>query len=593
MKFYKKAEHFLNLLIKPVYNNWSFFLFIYLSNILLAYLRQSLGLGQGVYSAFLYAIFDCYLFCVLVSWGKRYALYAAYTFFSLLFLFEFVLIFLYKTPIRPFILEMITQTNARESKEFLHIFLTTAETRTALLYSAGFILTFVLLTKVAIPKGIDFVKRKYGHKINGRYLRNGSSIALLFIFINSAYHEIPQFIKITNVFLAESTLETQQPHCRQPILASTWTRFFHAIAFLHTQSKDMSVLEKTVSQTTVDECSFKSPLILLIIGESYNKYHTPLYNPEAPPTTPLLCSRVEKNELVPFTDVVTLSNSTAVVLKQLFSTSHPNLEQNWTEFTLFPAVFKKAGYDVHFYSNQYIRENDTSEFEKAGGAIFNYGKLEELQFTTRNTVRYYYDENLATEIDPQKLSDGKPKLIILHMLGQHFDYIERYPEDFKHFTKEDMNTKYGGDKGREMAMHYANATYYNDYVVNYLLDLISDKESIAIYLADHGEEIYDHRDFMLRSHEEVIPKEVAKYQYEVPFMIYTSPSYKEKHGDIVAEIQAAKDKPFTSADLSQILLYLAGIKCDAYDERRNPLSPKFNNTKRMLRGDTDYDALIR
>ena len=50
--------------------------------------------------------------------------------------------------------------------------------------------------------------------------------------------------------------------------------------------------------------------------------------------------------------------------------------------------------------------------------------------------------------------------------------------------------------------HYRNAkknpniyTLYNDYVLKNIIDLFRDKNTVVLYFSDHGEEIYDYRDF--------------------------------------------------------------------------------------------------
>lgn len=398
-------------------------------------------------------------------------------------------------------------------------------------------------------------------------------------------------MRIRNTFTVQTVQELGEKKC-QAVLSSPWMRLLHAIAFNRTSGKEMQLLEQTVGQTTVDSCSFRSPVILLVIGESYNKYHTPLYNPESLPTTPRLCRRAGRLELFPFTDVVTVSNTTTVVFKHLFSVDNANASRSWTSRTLFPALFKEAGYEVWFISNQFVRLDKGSLFDWVGGAMFNYGRLDQMMFTMRNRRTYPYDGELLREIDTARLADGKPKLVIFHLIGQHVNYEERYPRERHPFTEEDVHPRFGGEKERETAMHYANATHYNDEVVDSLFGMFSGLETIGIYLSDHGEEVYDYRNCMMRTHEPQMTREVAKYQYEVPFMIYMSPSYRERHADIVEQVKAARHVPFVSDDLSQLLLYLGGIGCKEYDPARNVLSPSFNaGRKRILRGDTDYDAL--
>src|SRR5690606_41021472 len=53
--------------------------------------------------------------------------------------------------------------------------------------------------------------------------------------------------------------------------------------------------------------------------------------------------------------------------------------------------------------------------------------------------------------------DAKQKLIVLHLLGTHTAYHQRYPEEFNHFS--------GSGKKEKIIAEYDNAVRYNDFVV--------------------------------------------------------------------------------------------------------------------------------
>ena len=167
----------------------------------------------------------------------------------------------------------------------------------------------------------------------------------------------------------------------------------YGAAFNIAASAELDVLEATVAATTVDSCSYRCPLIVLVIGESFNKHHTPLYEKDYLPTTPLLMQQREKGNLVVYTDAVAPFNFTSNAFKYMFSTWDEESGDEWTGHTLFPAVFKKAGYCVDFYTNQFAMAQ-TDMWDFAGGTIFNHHGLSELQFTHRNPDIFDYDGEL-------------------------------------------------------------------------------------------------------------------------------------------------------------------------------------------------------
>ena len=332
---------------------------------------------------------------------------------------------------------------------------------------------------------------------------------------------------------------------------------------------------------------------MLVIGESFNKHHTPLYEKDYLPTTPLLMQQQQKGNLVVYTDAVAPFNFTSNAFKYMFSTWDEESGDEWTRHTLFPAVFKKAGYCVDFYTNQFAMAQ-TDMWDFAGGTVFNHHGLSELQFTHRNPDIFDYDGELLRELPPTDSLTAQPTLLIVHLRGQHVKYDNRYPQAYAKFTPNDEKTPFGGETGREIAAHYDNATLYNDAVVNTVFEMLKNTDGIGIFLSDHGEEVYDWRDKYERTNERTITPEVARYQYEIPLMFYMTNTFKVRHPDVAEVVTTSANRPFISSDLCHLLFYLGGISIADYQEKRNILSPQYDKTrKRIIGSSTDYDELMR
>ena len=310
-------------------------------------------------------------------------------------------------------------------------------------------------------------------------------------------------------------------------------------------------------------------------------------------TTPRLTKQLEEGRLVVFSDAVSPFNFTSNAFRHMFSTWDDESEDEWTQHTLFPALFKKAGYRVDFYSNQFTMNQDDI-WDLAGGTIFNQRGLSDLQFTHRNSNVYDYDGELLQQLPSIDSLALSPTLLIVHLKGQHVAYDNKYPEGFAHFKAEDEKTPFGGELGRQTAAHYDNATYYNDYIVDSIFNMVRHTDAIALYLSDHGEEVYDWRDKYERTNEGTLYPEVAHYQYEIPLMFYMTDKFQVSHPELAEAVKGAADQRFYSSDLPHVLLYLAGIHCSEYKEMRNILSPNYHrNRKRILRNEVDYDELIK
>lgn len=550
-------------------------------------------------------VFDVYVFALLGSIFGKMMRYAIGLFVFLLLTIEQFLMRAYECNINASMVGLALQTDARESTEFLSETFSSPALWTSLfvnLVIAG-IATFllpVLWGKASVFFSPYLIKHRYH-----RYMRYAGLALLLsaFVFIcNFGVRQQKNYRRIIEMSQAQTIEECEA--VKSIICSSPWMRLGYAYALQRISTLEYAALDKTLTETKVTGCANKSPIILLIIGESYNKYFSPLYNPGALPATPRLCELAKSGDLQVFDDVVAYANLTSKVFRSLFSLgqteqSGENL-RNWSDYPTFPAVFKKAGYTVCFFSNQFVQnETQGDHFDQLGGQLLNFGSLSASQFSIRNTQKKKMDGDFCQLIPPvdSLLALGKPLLMIVHLLGQHLTYEHRSPGGVDNpypFTMSDIEPCPGGEKGKAQRMCYANAVHYNDSVVAEVFKLFASYETIGIYLSDHGEEVHDFRDFHGRGHADKQSPMAVKYQYEVPFLVYLSPTYREKHPDMVQQIINARHLPFITCDLSHTLLYLAGITCPDYDESRSLFSPNYNaKRKRYIIGHTDYDALMR
>ena len=112
-------------------------------------------------------------------------------------------------------------------------------------------------------------------------------------------------------------------------------------------------------------------------------------------------------------------------------------------------------------------------------------------------------------------------------------------------------------------------------------------------MPDHGEECYDETRRMGRLPSDNYSPEILRQEYRIPFWIWCSKNYIESHHAIVSQIEQASKRPFMTDDLPHLLLYLAGINCVYYEDRRNLISPSFDVTrKRLINGVCDYDKTV-
>lgn len=606
MKFIKYAVSLLNKAYQPIKDNASFFFFMYLIGILVSYAElPTNNPDTAVYSNLWLELFlDLYVICIILTlfplkirrWIRAFLYIIAYC-TSLTDLFCWVK---FQSTLNPSMLLLVGETDEREASEFFSSYFTSD----LIFSSVGLLLLVMLihilttfLKKVKLPPAISYKVTVAKQIINhSHHILGGVCLVFLGWAIESSAHnkkEMVQMFSLDTIGSVEHELTTSD--CAQfylPVYRLAFSIFSNELA-----SQQVDRLIEAKDKMSVDSCSFKSPNIVLIIGESYGKLHSQQYG-YFMPTTPRQVKRQKSGLLVPFSDVVAPWNLTSFVFKNVFSLHVVGEKGEWCDYPLFPSLFRKAGYHVTFITNQFLPKAKQAVYDFSGGFFLNHPELSAAMFDSRNQQLYRFDRGLLDDYDKnQQQHNTDHNLIIFHLLGQHVKYNQRFPSDRRHFKAEDYEKKRADldRKQRNVLADYDNAVLYNDSIVDAIISRFEDKEAIIIYMPDHGEECYEgNRGFICRNHSAAIDYDLAHYEFEIPFWIFCSYKYAAKHPDIYKEIIGAKNRRFMTDALPHMLLYLAGIHTKDYHAEYNILSPQYNEMRpRILKNTTDYDKLTR
>ena len=606
MKFIKYAVSLLNKAYQPIKDNASFFFFMYLIGILVSYAElPTNNPDAAVYSNLWLELFlDLYVICIILTlfplkirrWIRAFLYIIAYC-TSLTDLFCWVK---FQSTLNPSMLLLVGETDEREASEFFSSYFTSD----LIFSSVGLLLLVMLihilttfLKKVKLSPAISYKVTVAKQIINhSHHILGGVCLVFLGWAIESSAHnkkEMVQMFSLDTIGSVEHELTTSD--CAQfylPVYRLAFSIFSNELA-----SQQVDRLIEAKDKMSVDSCSFKSPNIVLIIGESYGKLHSQQYG-YFMPTTPRQIKREKSGLLVPFSDVVAPWNLTSFVFKNVFSLHVVGEKGEWCDYPLFPSLFRKAGYHVTFITNQFLPKAKQAVYDFSGGFFLNNPELSAAMFDSRNQQLYRFDRGLLDDYDKnQQQHNTDHNLIIFHLLGQHVKYNQRFPSDRRHFKAEDYEKKRAdlNGKQRNVLADYDNAVLYNDSIVDAIISRFEDKEAIIIYMPDHGEECYEgNRGFICRNHSAAIDYDLAHYEFEIPFWIFCSYKYAAKHPDIYKEILGAKNRRFMTDALPHMLLYLAGIHTKDYHAEYNILSPQYNEMRpRILKNTTDYDKLTR
>lgn len=303
--------------------------------------------------------------------------------------------------------------------------------------------------------------------------------------------------------------------------------------------------------------------MVIIIGESHSVYHTSLYGYEKN-TYPQLTEREKNGELIVMQQAASAHDVTSPTMWSIFSLDSMGHATN--ETPLFPMVFKAAGYRTFMYDNEFLKNNTLHVMTNAD--------LSDFMYDQRNTHYYDYDGDMVEDLP---LTNDSLAMYIVHLAGHHFDYSKRYPKSFAKFQYSDYHISLPDDKKGVIAT-YDNACLYNDYVIDSVIKKFEDDNAIVVYLADHGEEIYDLNSSFL-GHMSSKTSSDPSYQLRVPLLVWLSQEFRTHHPDIVDRLRQVRNLHIKTDDISHFLLDISSIETDCLHKNRSFISNDYKGWK--------------
>lgn len=588
----------------PIRGNFCFFFFMYLVGIVVSYAELPTNREDAsVYgNLWLELFFDLYIVCILLSLiPKRVRRWVVGTFYIIAYATSIADLFCwvkFQSSLNPSMLLLAAETDKREASEFFSSYINSE----VLASSVGLLLLIIMVQCLLAVWSIYRKHKGIKYPIQLSILKEKSThfigiIALVFFVVSaiSSYHnkrEMVQMFSLKTIGEVEHELTT--PDC-----ATFYTPVYRLIFSLyanHLAAQQIDRLVEAKDRATVQSCTFDAKNIVLIIGESMGPHHSQQYG-YFMNTTPRQVALEKSGLLVPFNDVVAPWNLTSFVFKNIFSMHVVGQKGVWCDYPLFPQLFRKAGYHVSFITNQFLPQAKEAVYDFSGGFFLNHKELSESMFDTRNTCLHTFDDGLLADYDNKLKAENKENnLIIFHLIGSHVSYNRRYPKSRKHFRAADYEQKRPEltKQRRYMLAHYDNAILYNDSIVDQIVKRFANEEAVVIYMPDHGEECFEgNRGIICRNHSAEIDYDLARYEFAVPFWIYCSPKYIEKHPKVFEQIKAVRHKRFMTDALPHLLLHLGGIKAKDYRSEYDILSPQYNEKRpRILKNQTNYDDLV-
>lgn len=520
----------------------------------------SLKLGPIVYlisiclSATIAAFFSIIIIPMRGGGKLRYA-YIGLTigFFFIFFIIDYFIFFHFSKVFSKEILDIVANTNKRESYEFLSTYLTSAK---LILFIAGMAIIFsivwrlaVILSKSKLAKISAYILVAigiwiWGYCVYGFYsYRNGRSI--------------PQY--------------------------SFLSRYAYLAIRVINEAKELDDLCEYNKKFLKDyhqsaSCKNDSLIICLIIGESHSLFHTDEYGYDKItfPKLKEIKQDSTRGKIVWFTDMITISDHTHNAMQSIFSIYKDKNTSIFGQSIMFPIIFRAKGYRTELYDNQYL--------EGRGFSFLVNKKLSDILFSFRNN-EITTDESLIEQID----TTSHKKLIIAHLMGSHYAYSSRYPHDrFSIYTTADYHSRFSQEQ-KQILAHYDNSLIYTDHNLAMLIEKLKNKKSVIVYISDHGEEIYDQGKYM--GHGNAATRPIPDYQISIPMFIWMSNKYINMYPNKYNQIINNYNRPGITSQIGHLLLDLANENDEPFDSTLSIINPNYQNPKRIVLHSIDYDRI--
>lgn len=205
------------------------------------------------------------------------------------------------------------------------------------------------------------------------------------------------------------------------------------------------------------------------------------------------------------------------------------------------SALQEAGFCTYWFSTQHR--------DHATGAINRYSAEAQVQ-------RYYerrYDSVLVEGLK-DALGDKSPtcekKFIVLHTMGNHFSFKNRYPDDFSPFgqTTEERSAH------QEMIDEYDNTVAFMDLVLSDVIREADRQPGLAavFYVADHAEDLMDDE---RQNFGHLIP---TASNLAVPMFFWSSSRYNERFPERVQAAKANASRLLNTRSVFYSLLQMAG-----------------------------------
>ena len=296
--------------------------------------------------------------------------------------------------------------------------------------------------------------------------------------------------------------------------------------------------------------------VIMIIGESETRTLMNAYDPNHVPNTPWLTSEKQNPDFTLFTNAYSCVWYTVPVLEHALTESNFYNNKEFNQSISIIDMAKKAGYKTYWFSNQ----GSVGVADTPISLVANTANVAE--WVDRDLKESTLDGALLQFL--QRVDPNEKNFIVLHLMGSHIEYRNRYPAEFQHFNDGKVNEQADFD----------NTVLYTDWVLSQIFDYAQKNLTLdaMIYFSDHGSDPDTGRQ----------PDGASFKVLRIPMFCYLSKEYQRRNPQIASTVKAHKDKYFTNDLEYEFVCGILNMQSPNYDPSYSLASPQWKLERKDL-----------
>ena len=317
-------------------------------------------------------------------------------------------------------------------------------------------------------------------------------------------------------------------------------------------------------------------LYVLVIGESANRLHMSAYG-YARDTTPWLRQMQGTPDCLLFQHAYANFVATLPALSYALTAQNQYEEVDAEDATTLIEAAKAAGFHTIYLSNQGKLGLYSTPLVAIASECDEAVWLHPQQFLSKGREEkslHIEDSDLVGALHDIETAPGSRTLLVLHLMGSHNTYENRYPEDFHPFGSETLIDRYD------------NSIAYTDAILQQIYDDVRQRPDFAclVYFSDHGEAVdegYMHNGDAYR----------PSMTY-IPLVLLASDTYRARSAAKWQTLAAHRDAYFTNDLIYDLMLSLMDIDTGDTRPENDIASPAYDATPARFRTEHGAEPIV-